>query len=56
MFCTVYSILHIGPPKIIQVCTYRVVRVRHGVEGTHCQRILIQDVEVSVVLHDINEV
>ena len=27
-----------------------VVRVRHGVEGSDCKRILVEDVEVSLVL------
>ena len=31
--------------------TYRVVWIRHRVEGTHSQRILVQNVEVGVVLN-----
>lgn len=30
--------------------TYRVVWIRHGVEGSNSQRVFIQHVEVSVIL------
>lgn len=30
--------------------TYRVVWVRHGIEGSHSQWVFIQHVEVSIIL------
>lgn len=30
--------------------TYRVVWIRHGVEGSNSQRVFIQHIEVSIIL------
>lgn len=51
--CNVPSVNTNGRKAALTVCvgkTYQVVGVRHGVEGSHSQRVFIQHVEVGVIL------